>query len=248
MSRPSSGGGQTRSSGLDVVSANSRKPAEVKPSTPMTRARSDDGRARPNAADRAAAQRQDQAPQQDGALVVPPGAGDLVDQRLQAVGVLHDVGDREVVHHRAPDQAAIGGRQRDELADGQRRRRLHQPGVARVGAQQRQHRLRAGEDHGQRQGEMAEFGDHPPACVLASVFQVAAGRRRAGRPDSSGPTSSARRPRPSACRSRRASPAPRRRGTCRPAAARRGSPRPDPRGTGPAGCRHRSPRRWPRHR
>ena len=50
MARPSTGGGQTRSSGLDVVSANSRKPAEVKPSTPMTRARSDDGRARPNPA------------------------------------------------------------------------------------------------------------------------------------------------------------------------------------------------------
>ena len=50
MSRPSIGGGQTRSSGLDVVSANSRKPAEVKPSTPITRARSDDGSARPKAA------------------------------------------------------------------------------------------------------------------------------------------------------------------------------------------------------
>ena len=172
MSRPSIGGGQTRSSGFDVVSANSRKPAEVKPRTPMTRARSDEGRARPKPGDRAAAQREDQAPQQDGALVVPPGAGDLVDQRLQAVGVLHHVGDGEVVHHRAPDQAAIGGRQRDELADRERRRGLHQPGVARVRTQQRQHRLRAGEDNGKRQGEVAQFGDHDRGLM---AFQVAAG-------------------------------------------------------------------------
>ena len=107
--------------------------------------------------------------------MVAPGAGDLVDQRRQAVGVLHHVGNREVVHHGAPNQAAIGGRQRDELADRQSRRGLHQPRIASVGAEQRQHRLRAGDDHGERQREVAEFGDHPPAPLTVIVFQVAAG-------------------------------------------------------------------------
>ena len=43
--------------------------------------------------------------------------------------------------------------------------------------QQRQHRLRAGERHGERQREMAEFGDHPHFLLRSArcVFQVAAG-------------------------------------------------------------------------
>ncbi len=47
---PSIGGGQSRVNGLDVSSANSRNPAEQPPSTPITRARSAEGKLRPNPA------------------------------------------------------------------------------------------------------------------------------------------------------------------------------------------------------
>ncbi len=50
MPRPSIGAGQSRVNGLEVSSANSRNPAEVAPSTPITRARSAPGRLRPNPA------------------------------------------------------------------------------------------------------------------------------------------------------------------------------------------------------
>jgi hypothetical protein len=104
--------------------------------------------------DRTAANRQDQAPQQDRALVVAPGSADLVDQRLQAVAVGGDVLHREIVHHRAGDQAGIGRGERDQLAEREGRCGLHQPCVARGGAPQRQRRLREAERHAERQREM----------------------------------------------------------------------------------------------
>jgi len=76
--------------------------------------------------------------------VVSPGAGNLVDQRLHAVGVLRDIQHGEIIDHRTPDQAAVRTHQRNELANCQRRRRCHQPRIASVSAQQRQYRLRAG--------------------------------------------------------------------------------------------------------
>ena len=50
MPWPSMGAGQMRLNGSLVVSANSSKPAAVRPRTPMTRARSADGRVRPKVA------------------------------------------------------------------------------------------------------------------------------------------------------------------------------------------------------
>ncbi len=50
MSRPSSGGGHSRTNGSLAKRQNSRNPAELPPSTPITRARSADGRLRPNPA------------------------------------------------------------------------------------------------------------------------------------------------------------------------------------------------------
>ena len=83
--------------------------------------------------DRGAAPRQDQAPQQHRSFVISPGAGDLVDQRLCRGGVLRHVEHREVVGHRAPDQA----RQRTSAAPGTVRRRaraLPPSGAGRAGS------------------------------------------------------------------------------------------------------------------
>ena len=130
--------------------------------------------------DRRAADCQDQAPEQDRALVIPPGAGDLVDHRLQRMGILGHVQHREIVDHRGPDQAAIGGHQGDQLAVGQGGRRRHQSDVAGLGAPERDDELRGGKGDGERQGEMTQFRDHPPAFDVSgffgiSVFQVEAG-------------------------------------------------------------------------
>ena len=116
--------------------------------------------------------------------MIPPGARDLVNHRLQGMGVLGDVQHREIVDHRAPDQAAIGSPQSNQLPVRQRRRGRHKSGVAGLRAPERQNHLHGGESDGQRQGKMAEFRNHPPTfTVLAdasaffgnSVFQVDAG-------------------------------------------------------------------------
>ncbi len=78
---------------------------------------------------RRAAQRQDQPPEQDRTLVVPPGASDFVEQRLQRAAVLGNIGHREIVMHRGPYQSAGGTRQGQELTHRQARRRRHQPNV-----------------------------------------------------------------------------------------------------------------------
>ena len=59
--------------------------------------------------------------------MVPPGAGDLVDQRLRRMAVGDDVRDRGVVHHIGPDQAQKGSPHGDELPERKRHRRSHQP-------------------------------------------------------------------------------------------------------------------------
>ncbi|MCY1246804.1 hypothetical protein D9M72_600760 [compost metagenome] len=53
----------------------------------------------PEGCDQCREERQDQQPQQHRSLVVPPHTRDLVDQRLQGMGVFPDVANREVRGH-----------------------------------------------------------------------------------------------------------------------------------------------------
>ena len=82
--------------GLDVARMNSRKAAPIQPCTASTLARSVAGRLPPKSGDQRAEEGEDQHPEQHRALVVAPGAGDLVEHRLQRMGVLPDIGDREI--------------------------------------------------------------------------------------------------------------------------------------------------------
>ena len=128
-------------------------------------------------------------PKQNGALVVPPGAGDLVEQRLQRVAVLGDVEDRKVVGRRWPRR---GRRRRrpgpSSCADGERGGGGHEPGIAAMGAPQSAGR--PGRRRGRRRApgrNAAEFGDHvrhlhhPPA-VLGRLERVPGGGGRRRRP------------------------------------------------------------------
>ena len=110
--------------------------------------------------DRPAAQRQDQRPEDDGAFVVPPGAGDLIDQRLHAVAVLRHVQHGEIVRHMGPDQAERRRRQCQQLPRRQSRRRRDQPLVAPLRAPYRQDRLRKRKCTSQRQCKMAQLRNH----------------------------------------------------------------------------------------
>ena len=47
MPAPCSGGGQSRANGSETVRVKSRNPPETRPSTPSTRARSEEGKFRP---------------------------------------------------------------------------------------------------------------------------------------------------------------------------------------------------------
>ena len=111
--------------------------------------------------DRRAEQRQDQRPEQHGAFVIAPDAGELVDQRLFRMGVLDHVEKREV-----GNQISIGERRKgdgDEQELHHRSARRHRHRAGRVTAKEthhRQDRLGDGDRQGQNQGKVAEFYDH----------------------------------------------------------------------------------------
>ncbi len=111
---------------------------------------------------RAAEQRQDQDPQQHGALVVPPDAGDLVEQRLGRVGVLDHVDQREVGDDVGLGQRPEGDRHAEQLHQRGRPRKRHQPGMALLGAVERQHGLNHRHQQRQNQCEVSQFRDHCP--------------------------------------------------------------------------------------
>ena len=141
--------------------------------------------------DEGAEQRQDQDPQEHRALMVPPDARELVDERHRRMGVLEHVRDREVGDH-------IGRRQRRErrgdereLSQGRRRGDAHQHGVALPRAGDRRRALDEGERQRQHQGVVADLGDHQlftPSSLAAS----------SSRRSLSGSLASARRPSSSA--------------------------------------------------
>ena len=171
---PSSGGGSSRAKGLEVSRMKARKPSADQP-LDAEHARlqaSAAGCCRSRATARAE-QRQDQHPEQHRALVVAPGAGDLVEQRLAECEFCATLAHREIEVTKAairqPKASATNASctnaarprraiQR-EPAPGARRSAAAPPGAARPAS---------GED----EREMAEFGDHrcrrPPARLPAS--------------------------------------------------------------------------------
>ena len=87
-----------------------KKATAIVACTASTRAFRLGGRLPPQTSDHGAEQRQDQHPEQHRALVVAPGAGDLVDQRLRRVRVQRDQPHREVGDDEGP--ASAPGRRR----------------------------------------------------------------------------------------------------------------------------------------
>jgi hypothetical protein len=107
-----------------------------------------------------AEQRQDQHPQEHRALVVPPHAGKLVDERLLRVRVLDDVEHREVGGH-------VGARQRRERESDERehreRRRAgdsHEDRIAGAGAPERDDELDERQPECEREREMTGLDQH----------------------------------------------------------------------------------------
>ena len=127
--------------------------------------------------DKRAEQRQDQNPEEHGALVVPPHAGDLVEQRQLRVRVLGDVEDREVRNDMGLHQRGEGNA--DEQEQGQRGRCGHrgQVPVALERAVEGDGRLDQRQKQRQHQREVAEFGDHFAAAALAATLSLVSPQR-----------------------------------------------------------------------
>ena len=114
--------------------------------------------------DGGAEQREDQHPQQHGAFVVPPHAGDLVEQRLGRMRIGPHVLDREVGRDVGVGERAEGDGEQRELGERGGLGDLHQAGIAGVRAPGGQHHLHQRHGEGQHDGEMSEFDDHG-ACA-----------------------------------------------------------------------------------
>ena len=140
----------------------------------------------PESGDGAAAKRQHQAPEEDRAVVVPPRPGDPVEERRLALAIGGHVADREVGGDVAPDKGGECRPDGDQLAERQARRSGHQPPLARLGADQRQHRLCGGEAAGEGESEVAELGDHGALSRLPGLPSGSSSyptwRRAAARP------------------------------------------------------------------
>ena len=87
--------------------------------------------------------------------MIPPRAGDLVEQRLQDGAVLGHVQNRKVVAGAGQDQGRRRRRKRQQLPDRKTRSRRHQPRVPPVRAVDADDRLREGEATGQGEREVA---------------------------------------------------------------------------------------------
>ena len=110
--------------------------------------------------DQGAEQGEDEHPQQHRAFVVPPGAGELVDQRHRRVRVLEHVADREIGADVARDERREGKRDEAELNDRHGLGDRHQRGVAGARADERHRRLDERQRQRQHQRVMADLLDH----------------------------------------------------------------------------------------
>ena len=116
--------------------------------------------------DGGAEESEDEDPEQHGALVVPPHAGDLVKQRLCRVRVGPHVLDREIRGDVGVCKGSEGEGEQPELGDRGRLGDLHEANVAGARAPKRQRHLHQRHDEGQQDGEMSELDDHGRAPVL----------------------------------------------------------------------------------
>ena len=111
---------------------------------------------------------EDPDPEQHGALVIAPGAGELVEQRLGRVGIVGNRHHREVGDDEGLHQAGERRRDEDELRHRRRPRQRHQAAVPQPCAE----RCGGGLDqrHRQRedQGVMADLRNHS----ASSPFQL----------------------------------------------------------------------------
>jgi hypothetical protein len=105
-------------------------------------------------------ERQDQNPKQQRALMVPPDAGDLVDQRLVGMGVRDNKGEREIRPDEGQRQHAERHRRQQKLDGRGGGGQPHPAGPAAACADQRHHRLHEGHQKGEDQREMAKFCGH----------------------------------------------------------------------------------------
>ena len=103
---------------------------------------------------------QNQHPQNERALMIAPHPGDLVQQRLFGMGVLHHREDAEIGQDEGLHQAREGKGDEKKLPERQRRGERDEPAVAAGGAPQRQDRAGKREAEGEREREMTEFRAH----------------------------------------------------------------------------------------
>ncbi len=123
----------------------------------------------PEQRDERSEEAQDQHPQKHRALVVSPHARHLVEHRLERMGILVDVEDREVGRDMREGQRREGEGEEHEAAGRGDRSRLHQPGVAGARADRRQRRLH--QRHRQRQDQrvVTDFDDHAPSPAATTA-------------------------------------------------------------------------------
>ena len=128
--------------------------------------------------DRRAEGGEDEDPQDHGAFVVAPHAGDLVDERLFRVRVLGDVQHREIGRHIEPHEAQEGRGDEDELGFGGGAGGAEQQNVVPGRSPMRHDALEDGGRQGERQHEVAKFGDHGaapfPSCQTPFFFSASA--------------------------------------------------------------------------
>ena len=105
---------------------------------------------------------QDEDPQQHGAFMVPPDAGDLVDHRLGGMAVLINVDDREIGRDEGVGQRREGSGEQDKLQACGTGGHRHQAGIVQLRAVQTEGCLGEGNRHGEHENEMAKLGDHSP--------------------------------------------------------------------------------------
>ena len=146
----------------------SRKATAMPACTASTLARSVARQVGAEQGDGGAEDGEDQHPQQHGALVVPPHAGDLVDQRLGRVRVGPHGLDREVGRDVGVHEGEEGEEHEGELGKRGRLGDGHQARIAAARAPRRQRHLH--QRHGERQdeGEMSELDDHGAAHSLGA--------------------------------------------------------------------------------
>ena len=142
---------------------NSRKPTPIIACTASTRARSAGGRLRPKAATAApnSARMNTHRSIEPSWLLHTPRQ--LVEQRLHAVRIGRDVGEREVADHVGVHQREERGRDEQELGQRRRPRPADQGGVIARRADQRHDRLQDRDAQREDQREMADLGDHGAA-------------------------------------------------------------------------------------